>query len=66
MLYDATIDTYTRQAEILEERLRRLREKGSNGWTGNTYSQRIDLLESEIAELRISAKHLRERQGGGP
>ena len=30
----------------------------------DTYT--VALLEREIADLRISVKHLRERQGGGP
>lgn len=32
----------------------------------DSHSSRVALLEKEISDLRISAKHLRERQGGGP
>lgn len=60
MIYDAMIDTYIYQAEILEQRLQDL--KASAQRQDDTYSSRVALLEKEISDLRISAKHLRERQ----
>ena len=65
MIYDAMIDTYARQADRLEQRLRELRADHKHRHD-DSHSSRVVLLEKEIADLRISARHLRERQGGGP
>lgn len=65
MNYDAITEAYTRQAEILEQRLRKLRADDTHR-QDDTYSCRVALLQKEIWELRIIAKHLMLRQGGGP
>ena len=61
MIYDAMIDTYTRQAGRLEQRLAELRADYDLRHD-DSHSSRVALLKKEIADLRISAKHLRERQ----
>lgn len=61
MIYDAMIDTYTRQITTLEARLAELRADHEHRHD-DSHSSRVALLEKEIADLRISAKHLRERQ----
>lgn len=61
MIYDAMIDTYTRQITALEARLAELRADYDHRHD-DSHSSRVALLEREIADLRISAKHLRERQ----
>ena len=61
MIYDAMIDTYTRQITALEARLAELRADHEHRYD-DSHSSRVALLEREIADLRISAKHLRERQ----
>lgn len=61
MRYDAMIDTYARQADRLEQRLAELRADHKHRHD-DSHSARVALLEREIADLRISAKHLRERQ----
>ena len=61
MFYDAMIDTYTRQAGALEQRLQELREDNAHKHD-DRYSSRVALLEKEITSLRIAAKHLQERQ----
>ena len=69
MIYDAMIDTYTRQITALEARLAELRAELRAEFDhrhDDSHSSRVALREKEIADLRISAKHLRERQGGGP
>lgn len=60
MIYDAMIDTYTRRADRLEQRLAELRADYEHRHD-DSHSSRVALVD-----LRISAKHLRERQGGGP
>lgn len=55
------IDTYTRQITALEARLAELRADHDHRHD-DSHSSRVALLEREIADLRISAKHLRERQ----
>ena len=64
MIYDAMIDTYTK-ITALEARLAELRADYEHRHD-DSHSSRVALLEREIADLRISAKHPRERQGGGP
>lgn len=61
MIYDAMIDTYTRQITALEARLAELRADYEHRHD-DSHSSRVALLEKEISDLRISAKHLRERQ----
>lgn len=61
MIYDAMIDTYIYQAEILEQRLKDL--KASAQRQDDTYSSRVALLEKEIHYLREIAAKLQERQG---
>lgn len=61
MIYDAMIDTYSQQAEILEQRLQDL--KASAQRQDDTYSSRVALLEKEIYDLREIAAKLQERQG---
>lgn len=65
MIYDAMIDTYTRQITALEARLAELRADYEHRHD-DSHSSRVALLKKEISDLRISVKHLRERQGGGP
>lgn len=61
MIYDAMIDTYTRQITALEARLAELQADYEHRHD-DSHSSRVALLEKEISDLRISVKHLRERQ----
>lgn len=61
MIYDAMIDIYARQADRLEQRLAELRADYEHRHD-DSHSARVALLEKEISDLRISAKHLWERQ----
>lgn len=63
MIYDAMIDTYTRQITALEARLAELRADYEHRHD-DSHSSRVALLKKEISEsdLRISVKHLWERQ----
>lgn len=61
MIYDAMIDTYTRQITALEARLAELQADYEHRHD-DSHSSRVALLEKEISNLRISVKHLRERQ----
>lgn len=65
MIYDAMIDTYTQCIAKLEARLAELRADYEHRHD-DSHSSRVALLEREIADLRMLAKHPRERQGGGP
>lgn len=61
MLYDAIIESYTKQSKLLEERLQEIRQDKTIH-RDDTYSTRVALLEQEILELKTAAEHLRERQ----
>ena len=65
MIYDVMINAYNRQAELLEKRLQELKADRCLKHD-DTYSSRVALLKHEISDLRIHAKHLMDRQGGGP
>lgn len=65
MLYDAIIESYTKQSKLLEERLQEIRQDKTIH-RDDTYSTRVALLEQEILELRAIARQLLDRQGGGP
>lgn len=65
MLYDAIIESYTKQARLLEQRLQEIRQDKTIH-RDDTYSTRVALLEQEILELRAIARQLLDRQGGGP
>lgn len=60
MIYDAMIDTYSRHAQDLEERLQKIKVSGEK--QDDTYSARVALLEKEIHDLREIAAKLQERQ----
>lgn len=64
MIYDALINSYTRQVAALEQRLSDLRADKSHP-RDDIYSSRVALLENEIFDLRIAVKHLQVRQDGG-
>jgi len=65
VLYDAIIESYTKQSKLLEERLQEIRQDKTIH-RDDTYSTRVALLEQEILELRAIARQLLDRQGGGP
>lgn len=62
MIYDAMIDTYTRQITALEARLAELRADYEHRHD-DSYSSRVALMEKEIHDLREIAAKLQERQG---
>lgn len=63
MNYDAITEAYTRQAEILEQRLRELRADDTHR-QDDTYSCRVALLQREIRDLLEIAAVLKMRGGG--